>query len=131
MAKGTNMVQSPRPDGDSLRRRGSSVATIRDPVGDEVSSRRPVSSEPGAVRSVPADTPAEVQRMLDERWRAATPAEKATLVDALFRDCTAMALTGIRLQHPDATPDEVRYQLALRRYGREVADLYHEVAPDR
>ncbi len=62
--------------------------------------------------------------MLDERWRAATPAEKAARVDAMFRDCTTMALTGIRLQHPDATPAEVRYQLALRRYGREVADLF-------
>lgn len=49
----------------------------------------------------------------------------------MFRDCTAMALTGITLQNPDATPEEVRYQLALRRYGREVADLYNEVAPDR
>ncbi|MGE0728428.1 MAG: hypothetical protein AB7O92_08390 [Acidimicrobiia bacterium] len=83
------------------------------------------------MRSVPADTSAEIQRMLDERWRAATPAEKAAQVDAMFRDCTAMALTGITLQHPDATPEEVRYQLALRRYGRELADRYNQVPPNR
>jgi len=49
----------------------------------------------------------------------------------MFRDCTAMALIGISLQCADATPEEVRYQLALRRYGREVADLYNQVPPNR
>lgn len=49
----------------------------------------------------------------------------------MFRDCTALALTGISLQYPDATPDEVRYQLALRRYGRHLADQWSEVAASR
>jgi hypothetical protein len=83
------------------------------------------------MRSAPGDTSAEIQRMLDERWRAASPAEKAAQVDAMFRDCTTMALTGISMQHPDATPEEVRYQLALRRYGRELADEWYAVSSDR
>jgi hypothetical protein len=48
-----------------------------------------------------------------------------------FRACTTMALTGISLQHPDATPEEVRYQFALRRYGREFADEWYGVASGR
>ncbi len=49
----------------------------------------------------------------------------------MFHDRTTMALTGIALQYPDASPDEVRYQLAVRRYGRDVADDWSEVAPTR
>jgi hypothetical protein len=84
------------------------------------------------MHSALGDTSAEIQRMLDERWRAASPAaEKAGQVDAMFRDRTTMALTGISMQYPDATPEEVRYQLALRRHGREFADEWYAVSSDR
>jgi len=83
------------------------------------------------VPSVPGDTSADIQRLLDERWRAASPIEKAAQVDQMFCDCTAMALTGISLQYPDATPDEVRYHLAVRRYGRVLAEQWFKVTPNR
>ena len=55
----------------------------------------------------------------------------AEQVDALFRACTIMALTGISLQYPDATSEQIRYQLALRRYGRELADEVYGTASGR
>jgi len=68
-----------------------------------------------------ADTPPEVQALLAERWRRMSPAEKARLVDAWSRDLDTLARAGIRTQFPGATPDEVRFHLAVRKYGLELA----------
>lgn len=48
-------------------------------------------------------------------------AEKATLVDALCRDVTAMALADIRRHHRPGSRGE-RRELVARRYGRPFAD---------
>ncbi|MCB1258581.1 MAG: hypothetical protein KDB26_15830 [Microthrixaceae bacterium] len=50
-----------------------------------------------------------------------TPTERADLARRLTIDVTRMAIAGIRAQYPDATEDEVCYELARRRYGEEIA----------
>ncbi len=69
-----------------------------------------------------ADTTPEAQAILDARWRAMAPAEKAQVVDELTAACTTLALAGIRLQNADLSPDGVLRELAARRYGRGLAD---------
>lgn len=72
-------------------------------------------------RSIPADTVEDVSARQVEAWRSMTPTERADLARRLTNDVTRMAIAGIRAQYPDATDDEVRYELARRRYGEEVA----------
>ena len=51
-----------------------------------------------------------------------TMTERVTAIEALHRDCDALAVAGIRHTEPDANPGRLRYLLATRRYGRELAD---------
>jgi hypothetical protein len=67
------------------------------------------------------DTSADVQALLVEQWREMSPADKARLVDTMTRDCEKLARAGIRDRRPDASPEEVRFLLAVRRFGRELA----------
>ena len=60
--------------------------------------------------------------MLDARFVAMTPAERATLAEQLTSDCTALAIAGIRATHGELSDADLRYHLALRRYGRQIAD---------
>ena len=52
-----------------------------------------------------------------------TPSERVAVADRLSVDLTRLAIVGIRSQHPNATDEEVTYELARRRYGDEIADL--------
>ncbi len=56
------------------------------------------------------------------KWRAMTIADRVATIEALQQDCTALALTGIREAEPNAAPARIRYLLAVRRYGRRLAD---------
>ena len=49
------------------------------------------------------------------------PWQKAQVVDALSRDCERLALAGIRSESPGATVSRLRYLLAVRRLGRDLA----------
>lgn len=75
----------------------------------------------GRIQPFSRDTSPEVQALLVERWRSMSPAEKARVVDTLTRDCTVLACAGIRDRHPNASPEQVRFLLGVRRLGREVA----------
>ena len=66
------------------------------------------------------DTSPDVQRMLVEHFRTLTEAEKLRLVEALNRDCEALALAGLRARHPNATADELRLRLGALRIGRDL-----------
>jgi len=66
----------------------------------------------------PSDTAPEVERVLLERWRAMTTAEKAALVERLTRASEALALAGIRDRHPHADEEELRLRLGGLRIGR-------------
>ena len=58
------------------------------------------------------DTNPEMRRALLDRVRAMTPAERLARMVALNRSVEAMARTGIRMRHPEATEREVRLLLA-------------------
>lgn len=48
--------------------------------------------------------------------------QKAHLIDKATKGIQQWALIGIRHQYPDATPAEIRFQLAVRWLGSEIAD---------
>lgn len=82
-------------------------------------------SEPTAEHSGPErplDTSAEVWDELNARYADLTPGEKLVLADQLSVDCELLARAGIVAMEPDATPARVRYLLAVRRYGPDIAD---------
>jgi hypothetical protein len=76
-----------------------------------------------AVPSVPLslDTSPEIEHLLIERWRRMSPAEKAALVSGLTQAVYDLALAGIRLRHPDASPREQFLRLALLTLGPDLA----------
>lgn len=72
--------------------------------------------------AVPEDTDAAVFDILVGRWRAMTVTEKMALVDQICIDVERLAIAGIVAGSPDASEVEIRYQLAQRRFGHELAD---------
>ncbi|MBI2828021.1 MAG: hypothetical protein HYX77_01955 [Acidobacteria bacterium] len=74
------------------------------------------------------DTSPEIERMQIERWRQMSPAEKAAVVSGLTQAVYDLALAGIRLRHPDASPRERFLRLALITLGRDLArQAYPEI----
>jgi hypothetical protein len=51
-----------------------------------------------------------------------TIADRAEMLDQLCADVEALALAGIRAARPQLSEVEVRHELAVRRYGRDLAD---------
>ena len=47
--------------------------------------------------------------------------ERAAVADQLSIDVAELAMAGIRFDHPEASADEVRHELARRRFGRDLA----------
>ena len=70
------------------------------------------------------DTSPDVRVRQLDRWRTMRPEDKAALVDRLSNDVTAMALAGIRREHPEDRIDEV-LELVARRYGRTMKNEVH------
>ncbi len=68
-------------------------------------------------RTQSPDTSPEAERILVERWARLTPAEKLRVVGELGRTAEAVAAAGIRAARPAATDDEIRIEIATRRYG--------------
>jgi hypothetical protein len=73
------------------------------------------------MRALSPDTSPDAQRILVERWRTMSPAEKAQIVTLLARDCERLALAGIRSQRPGLDARGERLLLAVRRLGRDLA----------
>lgn len=67
------------------------------------------------------DTSPEIERMQIDRWRQMSPAEKAALVSGLTQAVCDLALAGIRLRHPDASPREQFFRRALIMLGPDMA----------
>ena len=62
------------------------------------------------------DTSPEARRLLIEILRKKTPAEKLAMVDDLIETARLFAVSGLRLRHPGASPDELEaryWQLVL------------------
>jgi hypothetical protein len=68
------------------------------------------------------DTDPDVRRRQLDQLRAMTPTDRVALADRLSQDVTLLAIAGIRADHPDATPAQIRHELASRRFGRSLAD---------
>ena len=72
-------------------------------------------------------------RQLDryhELLRRQTPAQRIQQASRLTMAVRALAEAGIRMRHPGASPDEVRARLAVRLYGRQVAQRLCGTVPD-
>ena len=67
------------------------------------------------------DTSAEVERVQIERWRQMSPAEKLAIVSGLTQAAYQLALAGVRLRYPDASPREQFLRLALITLGPALA----------
>ncbi len=72
--------------------------------------------------TTPLDTSPEAQAWQENKWRSMEPWQKAELANQLTLDCTALALAGTHARSDGLSQNEIRYQLALRRYGQELAD---------
>ena len=86
-----------------------------------------MSSHPHSAGLPSADTDAESEQHQIERWRAMSPADKLRLVAELNAAADTMALAGIRLRHPEASPREQFLRLACVKLGR---DLARQVYPE-
>ena len=75
-----------------------------------------------ALASIPADTSPEAFAVLVERWRSMSIAERVTLIEQLNADVELIAIAGIRMDRPDISEVELRYELARRRFGSKLAD---------
>lgn len=66
------------------------------------------------------DTSEAVDRLLMDAYRRMGPAEKMERMRALSRAAYRAAAAGIRLSKPDASDEEIRIALAIRRLGEDV-----------
>jgi hypothetical protein len=69
----------------------------------------------------PSDTSPDAERVQIELLRRTSPARKLELVGQLNETVRALALAGLRLRHPDASPEELRRRLADLVLGPELA----------
>jgi hypothetical protein len=87
-----------------------------------------MSSDPLSAGPRTADTDAESDRYQIARWRTLSPAEKLRVVSELNAAVDTMALAGIQLRHPGASPREQFLRLACLKLGRDLArQAYPEV----
>lgn len=72
--------------------------------------------------TVPLDTSLEIDQMMADKFAAMTVAQRAVIAAELNDMCTKLALAGIRAQHGDLPEEQVRWHLAARRYGEQLAN---------
>ncbi len=78
-----------------------------------------------------ADTPVEVEAIQSRIWRELPEARRLRLVFDLIETGRALALAGIRVRHPDASPEEVRRRFADLVLGPELAEKVYGPAASR
>lgn len=66
-----------------------------------------------------SDTSPEVERMMIEIWRRATPEQKLQRVLSIGRSVNELTRAFLRVRYPDATPREIKLRLAARNLDRE------------
>jgi len=75
------------------------------------------------------DTAPDAERLQIERWRRMSAAEKAAIVSGLTQAVYDLALAGVRLRYPNASPREQFLRLALITLGPDLArQVYAEIA---
>ena len=73
-------------------------------------------------------TPAQ-QEAYYQRLRALSALERLQIVSRLNRGVRRLAIAGIRLQHPEASEDEVRVRLVVRLHGRAIGERLFGTVP--
>ena len=68
-----------------------------------------------------SDTPPKMEQMQIDLLRRMPAWKKFAVLDGLNETVKTLAMSGIRQQHPTATPQEVRLILAERMLGAELA----------
>jgi hypothetical protein len=68
-----------------------------------------------------SDTSPKASRVYFERLAAMTPAERVRLGAALWEAAHSLQSTVVRRKHPDADEAEIIFQLAVTRFGAELA----------
>lgn len=66
-----------------------------------------------------SDTPPEIERMMIELWRRATPGQKLDKMSRMARELNELTRAEIRGRYPAATPREVELRLASRTIDRD------------
>ena len=65
------------------------------------------------------DTPPEVDALMFELWRRATPSQKLRKVFSIGKMVNDLVRGELRRKYPDATPREIELRLAARNLDRE------------
>lgn len=68
-----------------------------------------------------SDTPPEIEQMQIEIIRRMPSWVKFTIIDDLNETVKAFAISGIKQDHPGATPEQIQRLLAERMLGEELA----------
>ena len=82
--------------------------------------RAPHETRTGGAR--PNDTSADAWDRLAIKWASMSPAQRAALAAAMSTAIETAARAGVRASEPDADDARVRFLVAQRRYGTEVAE---------
>ncbi len=61
--------------------------------------------------------------------RAQAPHQRLEQTNALIAAVRELAVAGIRVRHPSASPDELHSRLTVRLYGRDVAQRLFGYVP--
>ncbi|MBR8832567.1 MAG: hypothetical protein DSM106950_00615 [Stigonema ocellatum SAG 48.90 = DSM 106950] len=72
------------------------------------------------------DTNPKIDKFLMQAFRQMPPWKKAHLTNEATKGIQQWAIIGIRNQYPHATPDEIRFQLAIRWLGKETANQLYK-----
>lgn len=73
-----------------------------------------ISSNPSGYQPQSRDTSSKVDRFLTLAFRRMPACKKVLLIKEATKGIQQWALIGIRNQHPDATPAEVKFQLVVK-----------------
>jgi hypothetical protein len=80
---------------------------------------------------MPSDTTPAAEARYAELLRARAPHERLAIAMSLTRATRELSLAGLRARHPAASEEELRVRLAVRLYGRAVAErIYGDVPGD-
>ena len=78
----------------------------------------------------PADTSERADEVQFAILRAMTPQQRAEVFTQLTLAVQELAMAGMRKQYPNATDDELRMRLAVRRLGADVVKKVWGWSPD-
>ncbi len=101
----------------------------QDPVLPEKIRRFTGQSRLPTWRELNWDTSPEAEAVLLRLWRETPAWRKLEMMEGLNRGARQLALMGLRLRFPDASPEELRRRLASILLGEELASRVYGPLP--